>query len=77
MELESNLARLFDEGVGDIDDAEAVEEGDDAVAASRDGDFVPVVFALIADFFDEFVVGGEPSAGSVLPAVCQIAASLL
>ncbi len=62
MELETEVAVFFDFRIGEIDDAEAVQEGNDAIADGGDGDFVPVVLAFIANRFDKFVVGAEPSA---------------
>ena len=62
MKLKTDFAFFFKERVDEIDDAEAVEEGRDVIAASDDGDFVPVVVALVANRFDKFVVSSEPAA---------------
>ena len=60
VELQTEFAGLFEFRVVDINDAETVQERRGAVAASRDGDRVPTVF--VADRFDKFVVGAEPTA---------------
>ena len=66
MELEPDFALFFELRVGNVDDAETVQEGNGAIAASADGDFVPVLFALVADRLDELVVGAEPTAAGLV-----------
>ena len=72
MKLEPDFAFLFDLRIGEVDDAEPVEERDGAIADRGDGDFVPGFVALIADRLDEFVVGSEPSATGLTGSACGV-----